>query len=206
MTDFARLTARSLPLTAVFLAAALSACTSTSTDLSTSNLPPMQWDEARPVEEAREWTATTLEAVETHDEALALAVPQDVAEWCPGYTKASLEDRRAFWVGLMSATARYESSWNPEASGGGGRWIGVMQISPRSASYHGCEADTASELTDGADNLTCAATMMASAVERDGLVVGAGNRGIGRDWAPFRDAAKRQAMSEWTRAQPYCNA
>ena len=185
------------------LASVLGACVpSGQTSLSTSGqMPPMQWD-ARP--EGKEWTADTLVALQAHDTVLAASVPADVESWCPGYAKASLTDRRAFWAGLMSAVARYESSWNPQASGGGGRYIGVMQISPRSADYHQCEADTAAELKDGSENLECAAQMMAAAVANDGLVAGGGNRGIGRDWMPLRDAGKRAAMAEWTRAQPYC--
>ena len=161
----------------------------------------MQWD-VRP--EGSEWTRNTLTALEQHDPMLAANVPADVETWCPGYATASIEDRRAFWAGLMSAVARYESTWNPQASGGGGRYIGIMQISPVSADYHQCEADTVSELKDGSENLECAAQMMAKAVARDGMVVGGGNRGIGRDWMPFRDGEKRAAMAAWTRAQPYC--
>lgn len=185
------------------LASVLGACVPTGqTSLSTSGqMPPMQWD-VRP--EGKEWTADTLAALQAHDAVLAASVPADVETWCPGYETASLSDRRAFWAGLMSAVARYESSWNPQASGGGGRYIGVMQISPRSADYHQCEADTAAELKDGSENLECAAQMMAAAVANDGLVAGGGNRGIGRDWMPLRDAGKRAAMAEWTRAQPYC--
>lgn len=194
------ITAISLALSAAVLAGCVSSTGETS--LSTSGaMPPMQWD-VRP--EAPEWTKDTLTALESHDTVLAGTVPADVATWCPGYESASLDDRRAFWAGLMSAVARYESSWNPQAAGGGGRYIGVMQISPVSADYHQCEADTVSELKDGSENLQCAAKMMASAVARDGLVVGGGNRGIGRDWMPFRDAAKRAAMADWTRTQPYC--
>lgn len=164
-------------------------------------MPPMQWD-VRP--DGQEWTRNTLVALEQHDSVLAGAVPADIEAWCPGYEQASIEDRRAFWVGLMSAVARYESTWNPQAAGGGGRYIGVMQISPVSADYHQCEADTVAELKDGTENLECAAQMMAKAVAKDGLVVGGGNRGIGRDWMPFRNAEKRAAMAAWTRAQPYC--
>ncbi len=191
-------------LTLSLLAVTLGGCVADNgtASLSTSNqTPPMQWD-VRP--EGTEWTRNTLTALEEHDEVLAASVPADVQAWCPGYATASIEDRRAFWAGLMSAVARYESSWNPQASDGGGRYIGIMQISPTSAGYHQCEADTVSELKDGSENLECAAQMMASAVARDGMVVGGGNRGIGRDWMPFRDAAKRAAMAEWTRAQPYC--
>lgn len=161
----------------------------------------MGWD-ARP--EAAEWTQATLMAVEQRDAALTDSLPTDIGAWCPGYAKASDADRRAFWAGLMSAAARYESSWNPQAAGGGGRYIGVMQISPRSAGQHGCEADTAAELKDGAANLVCATEMMANAVATDGMVAGNGRQGVGRDWMPFRDADKRAAMSAWTKAQPYC--
>lgn len=172
--------------------------------LSTSNaLPPMGWD-ARP--EAPEWTARTLMAVALRDNHLTDIVPEDIETWCPGYAEASDSDRRAFWAGLMSAVARYESSWNPQAAGGGGRYIGVMQISPRSASHHGCTADTASELKDGAANLECAADIIATSVAADRMVAGNGREGAGRDWMPFRSAEKRAEMSAWTRAQPYCKA
>lgn len=170
--------------------------------LATSNAPmPMGWDH-RP--EAVEWTGRTLAAVASEDDALTETVPADIDTWCPGYETASVTERRAFWAGLMSAVAKYESSWNPQAAGGGGRYIGVMQISPASAKLHGCEADTAGELKDGAANLECATQMIAKGVEMDGMVAGSGRQGAGRDWMPFRDAGKRAAMSAWTRAQPYC--
>ncbi|AWB48337.1 lytic transglycosylase [Gemmobacter aquarius] len=170
--------------------------------LSTSGMvPPMQWD-MRP--EAKDWTGKTLTALAEQDDALAGAVPADIETWCPGYESATMTERRAFWAGMMSAVARYESSWNPQAAGGGGRYIGVMQISPRTADLHGCEADTSAELKDGAGNLACAAKIVASAVASDGVVAGSGRQGAGRDWMPMRDATKRAAMSAWTRSQPYC--
>lgn len=165
--------------------------------------PPMQWDH-RP--EGREWTESTLVAVSTKDPLLADRVPADIETWCPGYADAPVEERRAFWAGLLSAVARYESTWNPLASGGGGRWIGLMQISPRSAANYGCEATSAGALKDGEANLECAVEIMSEQVARDGLVAGGGNRGIGRDWAPLRSSEKRSAMAAWTRAQPYCKA
>jgi len=175
---------------------------SRTTQLSTSGMtPPMQWD-VRP--EGKEWTGKTLAALAQQDEALAGAVPADIESWCPGYAEATMTERRAFWAGMMSAVARYESSWNPQAAGGGGRYIGVMQISPRTADWHGCEADTSAELKDGADNLACAVKIVASAVQSDGVVAGSGRQGAGRDWMPMRDATKRAAMSAWTRSQPYC--
>ena len=163
--------------------------------------PAMGWDH-RP--EAEEWTVRTLAAVAAKDDVLASRVPADIEGWCPGYEGNSMADRRAFWAGLLSAVARYESSWNPAASGGGGRYIGVMQISPKSAANHGCAVTNAKGLKDGAANLECAVEMLSYQVDRDGVVAGKGNRGVGRDWMPLRKGDKRRALAAWTSTQSYC--
>ncbi len=167
----------------------------------TAQLPAMRWDH-RP--EAPQWTAATLNAVARYDAVLADDVPADIGAWCPGYAKASLQERRAFWVALFSALAKHESTWNPKASGGGGQWIGLTQIAPATARSYGCDATTASELKNGSENLECAVQIAADKVAQDGLVAGSGNRGLGRDWAPFRADSKMADMAGWTRAQSYC--
>lgn len=163
--------------------------------------PAMRWDH-RP--EAAIWTTVALKEAEAHDEALAHLVPTDIDTWCPGYRNADLDDRRAFWVGILSSLAKYESTWNPAASGGGGRWIGLTQIDPRSARWFGCAATTVEELKDGAANLACALKIASVQVPKDNMVAGDGRQGLGRDWAPFRKAAVRAEMASWTRAQSYC--
>jgi len=188
----------------MFAAVSLSGCVSTAPEDQMSFVaPPMQWDHHP---EGAEWTESTLVAVSTKDPQLSERVPADIETWCPGYTDASVEERRAFWTGLLSAVAKYESTWNEKASGGGGRWIGLMQISPRSAANYGCDATSVGALKDGEANLECAVEIMSRQVAKDGLVAGGGNRGIGRDWAPLRSSEKREAMAAWTRAQPYCKA
>lgn len=187
-----------------FFALALSGCISTqSEDEMAFVAPPMQWDHHP---EGEEWTESTLVAISTKDPLLSQRIPADIDTWCPGYEEAELEERRAFWAGLLSAVAKYESTWNPIASGGGGRWIGLMQISPRTAANYGCEATSVGELKDGEANLECAVEIMSEQVAKDGMVAGGGNRGIGRDWAPLRSSEKRSAMAAWTREQPYCQA
>lgn len=166
-----------------------------------SALPVMRWDH-RP--EASIWTARTLAAVDAHGSTLSDTVPADIATWCPGYPTASETEREAFWSGILSALAKHESTWNPKASGGGGQWIGLLQISPGTARGFGCSATTSSALKDGASNLTCAVQIAAVQVGKDGLVAGNGTRGLGRDWAPFRNKSKRAEMAAWTRAQSYC--
>ncbi len=165
------------------------------------NLPAMQWDRR---EEAREWTLSTLEILSEYDTELAAAVPSDIDTWCPRYKSANRQDRRAFWSGLLSAIAKYESSWNPKASGGGGRYIGLMQISPKTAARNDCGATSSAALKDGAANLSCAVRIIAAQVGRDGLVAGKGNRGAARDWGPMKSAGKRAEMSAWTSSQAYC--
>ncbi|MCC7320827.1 MAG: transglycosylase SLT domain-containing protein [Rubellimicrobium sp.] len=162
----------------------------------------MQWDHQP---ESTEWTEATLEALRTEGVALLSEVPQDIGTWCPGYESAPEETRAAFWAGLLSALARYESTWNENAVGGGGQWFGLVQIAPATARAYGCDADSASELRDGAANLECAVRIAAQTVTRDGVVAAEGG-GFAADWGPFTRADKREAMAEWVSGQDYCRA
>ena len=165
------------------------------------SLPTMRWD-ARP--EAAAWTAQTMAVVAAHDAELANTVPADIATFCPRYPNATLNERRAFWVGLLSATAKHESGFNPRAAGGGGRYVGLMQISPRTASHSRCAARSATDLKDGAANLACAVQIAAPKVAQDGVVAGNGKYGIGRDWGPFQNKVARAEIAKWTAKQSYC--
>lgn len=190
-------------VTTLFSMIALSACVAATSPKDGNDLPAMRWDH-RP--EGNEWTISSMSVVALQDDRLAEQVPADIEGWCPGYQEASLEDRRAFWVGLLSATAKHESTWNPKASGGGGKWIGLMQIDPRTARNYGCKATTSAELKNGSANLACAIRIMSAQVAKDGMVAGNGSKGIGRDWAPFRNAKKRAEMASWTKTQSYCQS
>lgn len=170
-----------------------------------SLLPAMRWDH-RP--EADKWTVATLAALRREGAVLESTVPSDIAAFCPAYAKAPAADRRAFWAGFISAVAKHESTWNPLAKGGGGKWIGLMQIAPQTAQANGCEASSGKSLTDGSANLACAVKIAAKQVGRDGAIVSDASgdwRGAARDWAPLRSAEKRADVAEWTRAQSYCN-
>lgn len=168
-----------------------------------TDAPAMRWDHHP---EAVQWTQRTLLAVADEDDELAGLVPADIKTFCPGYRDATLDQRRAFWVGLLSATAKHESTWNPKATGGGGRYLGLMQISPATARQYGCEAKTSAQLKDGTANLACAVQIMSTQVARDKLVAGNGTKGIGRDWGPFRSSSKRADIAAWTAKQSYCRA
>ncbi len=123
-------------------------------------LPVMRWDH-RP--EATQWTEATLDALKSEGAVLASTVPMDVEHYCPDYATASVAERDAFWAGLFSAIAKYESTWNPTAKGGGGKYLGLLQISPATARYVGCDLSEGG-LTDGASNLACAVRIAANRV------------------------------------------
>lgn len=163
-------------------------------------LPVMAWDDQP---EAQEWTKSALAALKKHGAPLLSEYPDDITEWCPGYLKASEDERAAFWAGIMSTLTKHESTWNPEATGGGGAWIGLAQISPKTAEGYGCKAQTVAELKDGPANLSCAIRIAAVTVTRDGMVA-SGREGLAADWAPFLNRKKRAEMVSWTREQPYC--
>ncbi|WP_071673416.1 transglycosylase SLT domain-containing protein [Nioella nitratireducens] len=159
-----------------------------------------RWDH-RP--EAEMWTRASMDMLESDAAVLTQVVPQDAEYWCPGYSEADEAQRAAFWVGFMSALARYESTWNPQAVGGGGRWYGLLQIAPATARYRGCEAGSGAALTDGAANLRCALRIMAVTVPRDG-VVSQGTRGVAADWGPMRNPEMTAEMRDWLHRQSYC--
>lgn len=166
----------------------------------TSGLPVTQWD-FRP--DSDQLTGAALVALSTHGAALPTVTPADVRDWCPAYLRADQADRAAFWTGFLSALAKYESTWNPQAVGGGGQWFGLTQISPATARGYGCSATTGNALLDGPANLSCAIRIMAVTVPRDG-VIAEGGGGVAADWAPLLSASKRETMRSWTAAQPYC--
>lgn len=165
-------------------------------------LPATRWDH-RP--EASEWTEATLKALQSEGAVLVSSVPRDVGTYCPGYARATPDRRRAFWAGLLSATAKYESGWNPLARGDGGQFKGLMQISDATAHANGCESGAA--LLDGSQNLSCAVRILARNVNEDGAIAGGDKRGwlgIARDWLPMRKKSTQAEVASWTSSQSYC--
>lgn len=159
-----------------------------------------RWDH-RP--EAGDWTAAALRALHGPGAPMLAPNPRDAADFCPAYATADAEGRAAFWVAFMSALARYESGHRPEAAGAGGRYQGLLQISPATARVHGCEMASPRGLYDGATNVACAVRIAARAVVRDG-VVATERGGMAADWPPLRDPAKRAEIAAFTRQIPAC--
>lgn len=154
--------------------------------------------------EAAIWNEAMIDALLTHGSGMVGEVPEDISVFCPGYEDATLSQRAAFYVAFFSGLARFESTWNPRAAGGGGRYQGLLQISPATARHHGCELPE-DGLYDGAANLACAVRIATAAVTRDG-VIASGRGGVAADWPPLRDPAKRDEVAAFTAALPQCAA
>ncbi|MEM8632352.1 MAG: transglycosylase SLT domain-containing protein [Pseudomonadota bacterium] len=169
-------------------------------EIAPADPPAARWDHHP---NGEEWTGTVVSTLSTHGAPLVQVVPQDMDRWCPAYATASEDQRKAFWVGLLSSLAKHESTWQPTVSGGNGRWHGLLQISPGTARGYGCAARSAETLKDGSANLSCGIRIMASTVPRDG-VISAGGGGVAADWGPFHQSRKREDMRQWVSNQSYC--
>lgn len=153
--------------------------------------------------EGEAWSEAAMRAIDAAPRDLRAVVPADIDAWCPGYEGNPPHLRAAFWVGTVSALARFESNFDEGAQGGGGAWQGLLQISPATARQHGCEAASSGALRDGEANLACAVRIMSRTVSRDG-VVAAGGRGIAADWGPMSRESLREQIRAWVRGQIYC--
>lgn len=194
-------TASAVALTLMLLAGCIGGESYSTRGLNADSFP-MRWDH---VPQADAWEVAGLAALDSHAAILPDIVPSDIDRWCPAYPDANDAQRSAFWLGLMSSLARHESTWNEAAVGGGGRWFGLMQISPATARNFGCQASSAQALLDGEANVSCALRIWAETVPRDG-VIAEGRKGIAADWGPLHpsQARKREDIRTWVRAQPYC--
>lgn len=148
------------------------------------------------------WTAVAEEAVATSG--LVSSKPTDVAKFCPAYSRKSSEERKIFWVGLISVIARLESNFRPEtkytesfADSKGNKVIsrGLLQISIESANQkkYGCGIATAEDLHDPAINLACGVKILDAWVTNDRVIAtyGAGHsKGGGRYWSTLRESNK----------------
>lgn len=154
------------------------------------------------------WTRVALAAVASHGAPLLDVIPSDIGEWCPAYPDQSADNRAAFWTALLSTLSRYESTWNPAAVGGNGRWFGLLQIYPPTAEFRDCRVQTGDGLKRASANLNCAVRIMAITVPRDEAISVKNTRwrGVAADWGPIRNDWMRRDMQRYTRKQTYCRA
>lgn len=171
------------PLIALVSTLALLACErggeaslSQATSASSPTAFVADWD-GRP--DGAQWTAFTRQALATEGKALRAIEPADATAYCPAYTMLSGEEREAFWIGLLSAMARFESGFRPTTSyqesfsdrnGNSVISRGLLQLSQESANGYHCGIEDADELHEPRTNLTCGVKIMTALVSRDGTI------------------------------------
>lgn len=165
------------------------------------------------------WTAATEAAVQASG--LSGSTPTDVEIFCPAYKDRSAEDRKIFWVGLLSIVARPESNFKPEttyteafADSKGKKVIsrGLLQISIESANQkkYACGIQKAEDLHDPAINLACGVKILDAWVKTDNVIATYGTspaKGGGRYWSTLRERRKHlPEITKFTRSLKVCSA
>jgi hypothetical protein len=184
------------------------------TNTSPTRYPPADWDR-KP--DGPEWTRFAHTAISELGSELLASNPRDVGDYCPSYHRLNQDQRRAFWVYLLSRLARFESNQDPgvrytesfdDSRGNPVISRGLLQISMESANGYGCGIEDAMELHDPETNIRCGVRILNRWVaERDGVIAArtdGGWRGAARYWSPFRNDTKRSQIASATAAQGYC--
>jgi hypothetical protein len=145
--------------------------------------------------------------------------PTDITQFCPSYPKLPKQERRKFWVGLLSAMSKPESNFKPEAAyrerfydRQGRRVIsrGLLQISIESANQkrYNCDIRHPTLLHDPVINLACGVRILSKWVSTDGVIASRSteqHQGGGRYWSTLRaHNGKVDAIAEFTRGLPFC--
>jgi len=164
------------------------------------------------------WTKAAENAVAKS--VLPRQVPADIKYFCPTYPKLNQQQRRKFWVGLLSAMAKPESNFQPHryytekfADARGRRVVsrGLLQISIESANQqrYDCDIPQATLLHDPKVNLTCGVKILAKWVKTDGVIAKSrkarANVGGSRYWSTLREQhGHLRKIAEFTRTLPFC--
>ena len=157
------------------------------------------------------WTAAALEEVREAGSGLWRAgfTPSDIEAFCPGYAGKGQADRQAFWVGLLSSMAKWETGgYSPTAAyreANGELSIGLLQLSITDRRV--CPWIDETTIRQAEPNVRCGIRILARDVGRDGIIAQGTDkisaRGAARYWGPMR-TAKRADVAAWTASQTYC--
>lgn len=138
--------------------------------------------------------------------------PKDIEEYCPTFNDLDEDKKIYFYSLLMSAMAKKESNFNPDATykeafrdRNGKRIVsrGLFQISIESANQraYGCGFKNTSELHDPYRNIACSVNILSHWIKRDGYIGGKYQgrwKGGARYWAVLRDNSSTKYIKRET--------
>lgn len=173
------------------------------------------WDER--VSDGRKWTGYAVAALNNYGEDLLKEVPDDIANYCPKYSKLNRVARIDFWVKVISAIAAVESAYRPSSSykekmndRNGNRVVsrGLLQISLESSHLYGCATNNDGDLTSPKRNIECGVKILNRLVPADGVISRQGNEhwyGAARYWSTLRPVNQSsQTIRALLRTNPHC--
>lgn len=165
----------------------------------TSDAVPM-W-EAK-VSGSRDWSNHLYSELDRLGQDLLDVIPADAATFCPNYKNLTYNERKKYWIYMISAMTRFESSfktnttYTEDFTDSSGKKVvsrGLLQISIESANGYDCELSNAQDLHNPLKNLSCGVRILDRWVGRDGRIAGkvdAKWRGGARYWAVMREGDK----------------
>jgi hypothetical protein len=145
----------------------------------------------------QEWSDLTAKQLDKFGSNLLTFFPKDADEWCMG----KYHTPKHFYVALISAMSKFESSWNPntmyvegfkDQKGVNVVSAGLLQVSQESCKGYGTIADT-HKLKDPATNLECTVRILNKWVKQDGYI-GKDKLGAGRYWSVMRPGSKKEQL------------
>jgi hypothetical protein len=184
-------------------------------NVDTSDATPL-WEAQ--VKGSREWTNHLHSELDRLGQDLLDVIPADRSLFCPGYSKLSYQDRKKYWIYMMSAMVKFESGFNTNTSykedfnDSSGKAVvsrGLLQISIESARGYDCELTDAQQLHDPFKNLSCGVRILDRWVGRDGRIAGKVDskwRGGARYWSVLREGDKTSYKSilTWSKKLKMC--
>lgn len=177
------------------------------------DVQPAGWEKRG--EDARQWTLHTYHELRLSQPSPADIEPADLKDFCPEYPAMDRVARLNFWVQLVVAMARFESSFRPETfhaesfKDQHGRQVvsrGLLQMSLGSVEKH-CAITRTDHLHDPFKNLTCGVKLLLRYVQRDNKITDkAGDTYLGgaRYWAVLRAGHKDFLEKIQASTQEFC--
>lgn len=168
--------------------------------------------------QGKNWTEFMHRELDQSGKNLLDVIPGDQNLFCPNYSNLSLQQRKAYWVFMVSSMARFESNFKPAMSytegfnDSQGQPVisrGLLQLSIESGNAYGCQFKSAQEVHDPLKNLRCGIKILDRWLSRDGRIAGKVSgqwRGGARYWSVLREGDKTSYKSilSWSQNLSIC--
>jgi hypothetical protein len=177
---------------------------------------PFSWDGKH--KDSMKWREFALNHINQYGKNLVSVVPSDIASFCPKYKSLNLNDKKMFWIALLSSMARFESNYKPEmsfeedfsdTSGDNVISRGLLQISGESARNYGCKMNSDNDLHKPETNLRCGVMILDRWIGRDKVISSKSSsgswRGGARYWAVLRSTRSMfRTIQSMTKSSKVC--